>query len=501
MASESWQCTVCGYVHVGANLPECCPVCGVDKDLFEEKTAVPPAIVMPRPQAWCCLVCNDIHAGNAPPEACLVCGAGADQFEPFASEPKHMESLESSDVIVIVGAGISGLSAAAAARKTAPSVKIMVLSRENEIPYYRLNLTRYLAGELTVQQLKIHPPQWYEDNRIDLSLGVEVTAIDADHKVLSLRGGEDLSYDKLILSMGAHSFIPPVSGVEKDGVKSLRTQQDATDILEKARSNKNCVVIGGGVLGLETAAALAGLGVQVTIIEGFDWLLPRQLTRAAGERLAGYVEKLGIRLVCGGRVQGLEGGQTVTGVALASGEVIDAELVIFAAGVRCNSALARQAHLDVNNGILVDNALRTSNPDIFAVGDVAEHQGVIYGTWMPAQRQGEVAGINAAGGNHSFTGISRSNILKVLDVDLFSIGQVHPEDGSFQVFEDQVDDRYALFVFRSSFLVGAILMGDTTLSSRLKELIEQQVSCAQLLVGADTGRVIRERLGQPDQWN
>jgi nitrite reductase (NADH) large subunit len=294
--------------------------------------------------------------------------------------------------------------------------------------------------------------------------------------------------------MGAHSFIPPVSGAEKDGVKALRTQQDATDILEKAQPNKNCVVIGGGVLGLETAAALARRGVQVTIVEGFDWLLPRQLTRAAGERLAGYVEKLGIRLICGGRVQSLAGGQAVTGVALASGGVIAAELVVFAAGVRCNSALARQANLSVNNGILVDNAMRTSNADIFAVGDVAEHQGVIYGTWVPAQLQGEVAGTNAAGGNDSFTGISRSNILKVLDVDLFSIGQVHPEDGSYQVFEDHGDNRYALFVFRNSFLVGAILMGDTSLSSRIKKLIEQQISCTQLLVGADTGGIIRERL-------
>ena len=494
MANKCWQCTVCGYVHVGENLPECCPVCGVDKALFEEKKEGTSSLAKWKPRAWRCLVCHYLHDGEAPPESCPVCGAGADQFEPVPEEPSKSESLENSDVIVIVGAGISGLSAAAAARKIAPSATIKVLSREAEVPYYRLNLTRYLAGELTAQQLQIHPPQWYEDNRIDLTLGVEVTAIDPIHKRLRLGGQEDMPYDKLILSMGAHSFIPPVTGAEKDGVKALRTQQDATDILAKAQSNKNCVVIGGGVLGLETAAALARHGMQVTIVEGFDWLLPRQLTRAAGERLAAYVEKLGIRLFCGGRVQSLLGEQTVTGVALTSGEVIAAELVVFAAGVRCNSSLARQASLDVNHGILVDNSMRTSNADIFAVGDVAEHQGVIYGTWVPAQLQGEVAGTNAAGGNQSFAGISRSNILKVLNVDLFSVGQVHPEDGSFQVFEDQDEDNYALFVFRNSFLIGAILLGDTTLASRIKELIEQRVSCTQLLDGADTGEIIRERL-------
>lgn len=494
MADDLMQCTVCGYIHVGTDLPDCCPVCGVEKDLFVKKQAPVSKAAEATPTAWRCLICNYLHEGPAPPESCPVCGAGADQFEPVFKQVQPTGKVDSADAIVIVGAGISGISAAEAARKTAPQAKISVISREADLPYYRINLTRYLAGELTTEQLLIHPAQWYEDNAIELHLGVEVTAIDVQNKTLGLSSRDTISYDKLILSMGAHSFVPPVGGATKAHVKTLRTQKDAAEILEAARSDKSCVVIGGGVLGLETGAALARRGVSVTIIEGFDWLLPRQLNRAAGERLAGYVEALGVRLICGGRVRELAGERAVSGVVLESGEVVPADMVIFAAGVRCNSALARQAELEVNNGILVDNSMRTSNADIFAVGDVAEHQGVIYGTWMPAQHQGKVAGINAAGGQDRFTGIPRSSILKVLDVDLFSVGEVHPDDGSFQLFEDHDDDRYAFFVFRNARLVGAILMGDTGLSARLKELIESQASCAEILAEAATAADIRQGL-------
>lgn len=492
MSSTPWQCNVCGYVHIGDDPPEYCPVCGVDKGAFEKKEVSAAAAASPK--AWRCLVCNYIHEGEQPPEKCPVCGAGSDQFQPVSIEEADKTELEPSRAIVIVGAGISGVSAAEAARKVSDTAKITVVGREQELPYYRINLTRYLAGELNDEQLRLHPAQWYQDRDIELVLGVEVTAVDVANKTLSLSNRESLAYDRLILSTGAHSFIPPVEGANKGMVKALRTRKDAEAILDKALPRSSCVVIGGGVLGLETAAALARRGVDVTVMEAFDWLLPRQLNRSAGERLAAHVESLGIRLICGARIKLIEGEKEVTGVVLDSGGSIPAAMVIFAAGVRCNSALARQAALDVNNGILVDNRMLTSHPDIFAAGDVAEHQGVLYGTWMPAQQQGKVAGTNAAGGQAGFTGVARSNILKVLEVDLFSIGEVHPTDGSYQVFEDHDRQRYACFVFKNSNLVGAILMGDTRLSPRLKHLIENRVSCTEILAGADTAGDIRERL-------
>lgn len=494
MAKQSWFCTVCGYVHIAGEPPECCPVCGVDKGHFDVKEDAAAVAEQPPAKAWRCLACYYTAHGDAPPDNCPVCGSCADHFEPVAEAQEAGRPVDAQQRIVIVGAGISGISAAQAARQAAPNAKISVISREQDLPYYRLNLTRYLAGELNAEQLQIHPAQWYDDNRIELLLDCEVESIDLANKKLGIRGQAGIGYDKLILSTGAHSFIPPVEGAGLVNVQGLRTRQDAQHICRLAGPGTRCVVIGGGVLGLETAAALTRRGTEVTLIEGFDWLLPRQLNRPGGQWLAGHVEDLGIRLICGGRVERLTGNGRVEGVLMGSGEVLAADLVIFAAGVRCNSALARQADLEVNNGILVDNTLRTSNPDIFAVGDVAEHQGVIYGTWLPAQSQGRSAGLNAAGGEARFNGLPQSHNLKVLDVDLFSIGQVAPEDGSYRLFEEQGDDRYAWFVFRNGQLVGAILLGDTGLASRIKQLIENRTSCSELLDGAQNGADIRQRL-------
>lgn len=494
MTESSWVCTVCGYVHVGDVAPELCPLCGADSSLFELQEKASEAPGQGKDNTWRCLACSYLHHDNAPPEICPVCSSAAEHFEPVVLEQPVKENNPCEETIAIVGAGISGLSAAEAARRAAPDAKVVIISREKELPYYRLNLTRYLAGELSEDQLQIHPDLWYAEQRIELLLDSEVKTIDATTKTLEIVGRDRLHYDKLILSLGAHPFIPPIEGSNLANVQGLRTRLDARKVLDKIQPNSRCVVIGGGVLGLEAAAALSQRGFEVTIIEGFDWLLPRQLNRQAGELLAKHVEKLGLRLVCGGRVARLAGENQVEQVIFESGEELQADLVIFAAGVRCNTALARQAQLEVNNGILVDNSLRTSDPDIFAVGDVAEHQGVIYGTWMPAQAQGAIAGLNATGGDGRFLGVPRSNNLKVLDVDLFSIGQITAEDGSYSFHEIEEKGNYYLFVFQNNRLVGAILLGDTRLSSRLKQLIEEQASCSVLLAAAAEGEDLRQLL-------
>ncbi|MDK2847128.1 MAG: hypothetical protein PWP34_481 [Desulfuromonadales bacterium] len=401
---------------------------------------------------------------------------------------------KSSNRIVIVGAGISGVSAAESARKTDQKARITIVSREPELPYYRISLTRFLAGELSEEQLPLHPQQWYDERRLQLLRGVEVTAIDVANKILSLGNQDTLPYDRLVLSMGAHAFIPPLQGGGKKNIEVLRTRKDAEAILEKAYTNRHCLIIGGGVLGLETAAALVRRGMDVTVVEAFAWLLPRQLNRPAGERLSGYVESLGIRLICGARIEMFAGEEAVTAVVLESGETLSADMVIVTAGIRCNSSLARQADLKVNKGIVVDSRMGTCDADIYAAGDVAEHRGIVYGAWMPALQQGRVAGINAAGGTADFPGVAPSYIIKVLDIDLFSIGEIHPADGSCQVFEEHDEDRYACFVFQNFHLVGAILMGDTSLSPRIRALIENRVRCREILIEAGSGRDIRERL-------
>lgn len=489
-----WLCTVCGYVHDGADPPDFCPVCGATSDLFEPHQQAPSSAPAKVAASWRCLNCDARHEGSTAPEACPVCGASPDKFEPLPPLSEPAIGPPPPRRIVIVGGGIAGLSAAEAARQTSPAAEITLLSREAEPPYYRLNLTRYLAGEIEGETLPIHPRAWYADNRITLRLSAELQSIATDRHRLELRDQSSLDYDRLILAMGAHPFVPPIPGVNRQNVSTLRVRTDAEALLRQTAPGLNCVVIGGGILGLEAAGALARHGVKVTLLEGFDWLLPRQLNPAAGERLARYVRSLGITFIAGARIKQIDGDERARGVTLATGETIPAELVLVTAGVRSNTYLARLAGLAVNHGIVVDNHLRSSDPDIYAVGDVCEHLGVSYGTWTPAQFQGRIAGMNAAGAAVTFAGIPRSNLLKVLGVDLFSIGNVHPEDGSFQTFEREEEGSYSSFVFRDNRLVGAVLLGDATLSATLKKLIEQQLSCADLLRQVGDGLSVHDGL-------
>lgn len=493
MKNKQWCCSVCMYLHLGESPPDFCPLCGATAELFELSVPVAQAPVEHRPSQWRCLNCDFIHDGDAPPDNCPLCGVGPDQFE--AVEQKELKAVEQSMTghIVIIGGGIAGLSAAEAARNSAPEAKVTLVTLEPVLPYYRLNLTRYLAGEITLDDLPVHSESWYSEHDITVLTGTEVASIDRASKKAMLKGGRVLEYDKLVLAMGAHPSVPPVAGAHRKKIMTLRTCRDAEEILEHCSENAQYVIIGGGVLGLETAAALSRRKAKVTLIEGFDWLLPRQLNRAAGICLAGEAEALGISLVCGGRIKELDGDDTVRSVILESGEIIPADVVIIAAGVRSNSYIARLAGLEVNGGIVVDQHLQTSDPDIYAAGDLAEHQGMLYGTWVPAQFQGKIAGANAAGGTVVFDGIPRSNSLKVLGVDLFSIGHIHPDDASYQIFEKS-GEQYDFFVFRDSRLVGAILIGDTTIAPVLKKMIESHFSCSELLAAATDVQHIRAGL-------
>ncbi len=499
MAKRSWLCIVCGYVHEGDEPPDFCPICGATAEHFDALEEAPPQPEKAAPQQWRCINCDYLEDGREPPAVCPVCGVGPDRFEAVEAEAPADVSTADATTIVIIGGGIAGLSAAESARNTAPGATVILLTREAERPYYRLNLTRYLAGELSVESLPVHPESWYVERNIDIRCDAEVTAIHPEDKTVTVKGQEPLPYDRLILAMGAHSFVPPIPGVNRQNVVTLRTRQDADRILRLCTPDSSCVVVGGGVLGLETAAALARRKARVSLLEGFSWLLPRQLTPAASAYLEKAAEAQGIKLVPGARIKQFDGDEIVRSVVLESGQTLPADLVIIAAGVRTNSYLARLAGLEVREGVVVDHHLRTTHPEIFAAGDLAEHQSVAYGTWSPAQFQGTIAGINAAGGDMLFGGIPRSNILKVLDVDMISMGLVHPDDASYQTFEMTEAARYGLLVFRDSRLRGAILVGDTTLAPRLKKLMDSKENCSELLKNAGSAAALFQSLAAKDR--
>lgn len=479
---KAWRCVICGYVHRGDEPPNECPVCGAPRSDFEESPEEAPAKKILPARQWRCLVCGYIHDGDAPPAECPLCAATSDSFEPVATPSDEPAATSPARRIVILGGGIAGVAAAESARKTAPDAAITLVAREAELPYYRINLTRLLAGEIDESSLPIHPAAWYSENRIEWIGGAEAEAVSLADKTVRLAGARTVAFDRLVLATGAHPFVPPLPGAGLEGVRVLRTLQDARDLLAKAEKGARCVCIGGGILGLETAGALARRGASVTLLESHGYLMPRQLCRGAGEVLASHVLQLGIRLIRNARTKQILGERAAAGVLLEDGQNLPADVVVVATGVRSNTHLARSMGLEVNQGIVVDNTLATSHRDVYAAGDAAEHNGILYGSWYAAQYQGAIAGRNAGGAATEFGGIPRSHTLKILGLGMTSVGTFEPADGSYRVVEDQPAGGFRRFVFRDAKLVGAILLGDTSLASAVSRAIEGETDFSGLLI-------------------
>jgi len=482
--AKAWRCAVCGYIHRGDEPPELCPVCGApssDFEAFQEKPSPAPASIAKR---WRCLVCGYEHEGMSPPDECPVCGASRDSFEAIFEAETLSAAAGKAERIVVVGGGIAGVSAAEAIRRTSAHAEITLLSKEVELPYYRLNLTRLLAGGIAEDELPMHTAGWYADQRIRLLTGSEAVRLSLDPREVELGGGEKIAFDKLVLTTGAHAFVPPLPGSTRKGVFSLRTVEDAKTLLGAVRDGVRCVCIGGGILGLETAGALARRGADVTLLEGHAYLMPRQLSAPAAAVMKDFIAGLGIRLRTNARTKEMVGADHVTGVKLEDDSVVPADVVVITTGIRPNSHLARAAGLSVNTGVIVDNWLRSSHPDVFAAGDVCEHGGILYGSWHASQFQGGIAGMNAAGLSVEFGGLPRSHTLKVLGLGLMSIGKFEPEDGSYTVIEEASGGQYQRFVFRDERLVGAILMGDTGLATAVTKAVESRTDFSKLLTGA-----------------
>lgn len=473
---KAWKCELCGYIHNGDEPPENCPVCGASKDQFSELVIAAPA--KKQASAWQCSICEYIHNGSEHPGTCPVCGAFGNIFSAYTEEVVDAVQCDIRK-LVILGAGIAGLTAAEHARMYSPEVEITLISREPVLPYYRLNLTRFLAGEVTEEELYIQHQEWFNERNIAYVTG-EANLLDREAKQVVLRDGSRHGYDRLILTSGSHPFIPPIPGITRAGVTVLRTLKDAKAIQQQLVKGMKVACIGGGLLGLEIAGALSRHGVNVTVLEGYGWLLPRQLPEPAGKLLVQHMEQQGINIRCGVQVKELVGDESVHAIRFAEGDDLPVDLVVIAAGVRPNSHLARQSGLKVETGVVVDDMMQTSDPDILAAGDITEHLGVLYGIWPASFAQGVVAGSNAVGGQLEFAKMPPSNRIKVLDIELFSIGQIHPEDASTRQVELSADGTYKCLFCHDGKVVGAVLYGDTDAAGPVKEAVESRAQIQEL---------------------
>ncbi|MEW6263415.1 MAG: FAD-dependent oxidoreductase [Thermodesulfobacteriota bacterium] len=387
---------------------------------------------------------------------------------------------------VIVGQGVAGATAAEKIRTLDQEGPLAVFSNEPEAFYYRPRLPEVISGQAGLKQITIHPQAWYDRNRIDLRLGETVTAIDPEaRQVVTDRGGRH-DYDALLLATGAHAFIPPVPGREKRSVLALRSHADALKIAARAREVKAAVLVGGGLLGLEAGAGLARLGLQVQVVEFFDRLLPRQMDRTGAAKLRRLLEAQGFLFYLGAKAREIVGGAEAEGLALEDGQTLPGGLILFSAGIRPNLDLAAAIGLEIEKGVKVDDAMKTSRAGIWAAGDLIEHRGRSYGIWPASKEQGEVAGTVMAGGEAAYKGTVLSNSLKVVGVDLTSAGDIDAE-GKLEsvVYEDE--KSYRKIVLDQGRLAGFIFFGLT------RGVKECQAALAQGLDVRPFQTALRER--------
>lgn len=445
-------------------------------------------------KTWRCSICGYIHYGDEAPDTCPICDAKAEDFKQIDKVVRPERRDPGHERVVIIGAGIAGVSAAEAVRTHAPLAEIILISKEEALPYHRLNLTRLLAGEFPEKNLPLHSETWYDEHHIELLRGISVQRLNMTEKAIELEDGRVVQFDKLICAMGSHPFIPPIPGTDLEKVFTVRTVEDVHRILDTVAPGTNVVCIGGGILGLETAGALAKQKANVTALEAFEHLMPLQLNAEGSRVLRKHLHTLNIEVVTNAVADCIVGNGHVTGVHLTRGQLLPADVVLITAGDRANSELLEEVGLTVKKGVLVDNFLRTSHPDIYAVGDVAEHDGVRYGSWSPAMYMGKIAGMNAAGVPTEFGGIPRSHILKVLGKPMLSIGTITPIDGSYRMIDDHADHGYRMFMFRDNRLVGCLLIGKLKLMKQVRKGIQARMDMRGILTAETTAEQVAEHL-------
>lgn len=376
---------------------------------------------------------------------------------------------------VIVGNGVAGITAAQAIQKSRPDADITVYSLEPYLYYPRPKLWDFLSGKISLEALYFHPREWYEERGIKVHLGVSVTEIDRRAKKVRLSTGAADAYDRLLLANGGLPFVPPIENVGVEGVFTLRNIDDALAIREYAARARTAVVIGGGLLGLESARGLKDLGLEVTVLEFFSWLLPKQLDEQGSEVLARQIEGMGIRTITGAMSEAIEGDGRAAGVRLKDGRHVPGDIVLVSAGVRPDVGLASAAGLQVERGVVVNEHLQTSDPIVYAAGDVAEFAGHVYGIIPAAVEQGRAAGTNMAGGDVTYTGTVPSNTLKVVGIDLTTIGTFNAPDDEYREYRvrDLEKGIYKKLVVNQNRLTGAILLGLPKEVLRISRLVRQ----------------------------
>ena len=383
--------------------------------------------------------------------------------------------------LVVVGNGMAGVACIEQILKRQHDFEITIFGDETHANYNRILLSMVLAGEKSADDIILNDADWYRDNGIRAILGVRIDSIDRVQRAVIDAGGEETPFDKLILATGSTAFMPPIPGLDKSNVHVFRTLDDTHALMNKARKGCKAVVIGGGLLGLEAARGLQLRGCDVSVVHLMDTLMERQLDAAGGSYLQRKIESLGIRVMLPRQTQAVLGNGRVTGLRFATGEEIEADLVVVAAGIKPNVELGKKAGLEVRRGIVVNDFLETSDPDIYAVGECTEHRGETFGLVAPLMDQGKVLAAAITGHRaDAFYGATPAAKLKIMGVEIFSAGSIDESERGIETvrYEDPALGIYKKVFVKENRLRGVILVGDTSDERRYTQWLRDQTDLA-----------------------
>ncbi len=387
--------------------------------------------------------------------------------------------------LVMIGNGMAGVRTLEELLKLSNELyDITVFGAEPHANYNRVLLSPVLAGEQTFDEIVLNDLNWYQDHNIKLLLNRKVVEIDRIKRRVIAEDGTEAEYDRLLIATGSTPFILPIPGNTLQGVIGYRDIADTQAMIDTARTHTHAVVIGGGLLGLEAANGLMLRGMHVTVVHIGEWLLERQLDQTSGQLLQAALEQRGLHFRLSEQTQALHdaGNGRVGSVQFKNGEVIPADLVVMAAGIRPATELAEKAGLPCNRGILVNDTLQTYDPRIYAIGECASHRGIAYGLVAPLFEQAKVCANHLAQlGYARYPGSVTSTKLKVTGIDLFSAGDFKGEAGTETItLRDPIGGIYKKLVIKDDVLVGACLYGDTADGSWYFQQIRENCNIRQI---------------------
>lgn len=385
--------------------------------------------------------------------------------------------------LVVIGNGMAGVRCVEEILKQDPEkFEITIFGGEPHPNYNRIMLSKVLQGDTQIADITINDWQWYKDNGIRLYAGDPVVRIDIAQRQVWSQGGVRAAYDKLILATGSLPFMLPLPGADLPGVTAFRDIKDCNTMMEASKKYRRAAVIGGGLLGLEAARGLLNLGMEVDVIHINEYLMERQLDRESAIMLRAELEKQGMRFLLAKHTERIVGKKRVEGLLFKDGSKIAVDLVVVAVGVRPNIRLAADSGIEIDRAILVNDYMQTNVPDVYAVGECAEHRGMVYGMVSPLYEQGKVLASHLCGTRTpGYEGSILASHLKVSGVDVFSAGEIRENviEASLKVVNG-IKGTYKRVMVRGGKVVGAVLFGDSSEGNKLLGHIKQGADAAVL---------------------